>query len=471
MNGLEAESRLTALRELVGPKHVLTDPAMLAGHLVDPRELYHGRALALVRPGSTAEVARLAAYCNEVRLPIVPQGGNTGQVGGQIPDSSGGEIILSTQRLKAIREIDVDAETMIVEAGVTLAEAHAAALGADRLFPLSIGSEGTCTIGGNVSTNAGGVAVIAYGNARDLVTGLEVVLADGRVVHALSKLRKDNTGYDLKNLFIGAEGTLGIVTAISLKLFPNPRARSTAIVGVASPENALLLLRLARARLGAGVTSFELISRPAIALAFKHLAGRDPLASVSPWYALIEATSQNDDRLEESVLALLEAGVEQGLIEDASLAQSARQRADFWNLRENLAGAQSREGVSIKHDVSVPVSAVPAFLREATPAVESFVPGSRVIAFGHLGDGNIHFNVMQPPGADRQRYLDLWRPMNAIVHAIVARYGGSYSAEHGIGQLKRDLLAAAKDPAALSLMRQIKATLDPHGVLNPGKVL
>jgi FAD/FMN-containing dehydrogenase len=462
---------LAGLQNIVGARHVLTDPALFAGALVERRGLYKGQALALVRPGSTKEVADVAAFCNEARIGMVPQGGNTGLVGGQTPDLSGTELILSTQRLRSIREVDSESNVMICEAGVTLAEAQAAALASDRLFPLSLASEGSCTIGGNISTNAGGVNVIAYGNTRDLVTGVEAVLADGRIVNALSKLRKDNTGYDVKSLFIGAEGTLGLITAASLRLFPNPRSQATAFVGLKSPDDALKLLRLARERLGAAITSFELIGRNAYDIGLRHGGARAPLRGAHDWYVLIEASSQAPSGLDESFAGALEAALEEGVIEDASIAASLDQRADFWQLRECLSEAQSKEGGSIKHDVSVAVGLVPALIREATPAVEAFAPGARVVAFGHLGDGNIHFNVSQPIGANRQAFLDHWDAINEIVHGIVARLGGSYSAEHGIGQLKRELLARWKDPASLAVMRQIKAALDPNGVMNPGKVL
>ncbi len=427
-----------------------------------------------MRPGSTREVAAIARFCNEARVGLVPQGGNTGLVGGQTPDESGDQIILSTLRLRAIREVDPHAEVMICEAGVTLAEAQAAALAADRLFPLSLAAEGSCTIGGNISTNAGGVMVLAYGNARDLVTGVEAVLADGQVVNALSKLRKDNRGYDVKSLFAGAEGTLGIVTAASLKLFPNPRARATAFVGLMTPERALALLSLARTRLGAGVVSFELIARTAHDITVNNGLARAPLKGAHPWYVLIEAASQIPGGFDEAFSDALEAAPEKGIIEDAALAASLDQREDFWKLRDGIPEAQIREGASIKHDVSVPVGAVPAFLREATEAVEDFAPGApgaRVVAFGHLGDGNIHFNVSQPVGADARGFLARWDAMNEVVHAVVARYGGSFSAEHGIGRLKRELLAGSKDPASLAVMRRIKTALDPNGVMNPGKVL
>ena len=471
MDATKRETTVAGLQNIVGSRHVQTDPALFAGALVEPRKLYKGQALALVRPGSTKEVADVAAFCNQARVAIVPQGGNTGLVGGQIPDQSGDAIILSTQRLRAIREVDNDSNVMICESGVTLGEAQAAALAADRLFPLSLASEGTCTIGGNISTNAGGLNVIAYGNTRDLVTGVEAVLADGRIVRALSKLRKDNTGYDVKSLFVGAEGTLGIITAASLRLFPNPRAQATAFVGLKSPDDALKLLRIARESLGAAITSFELVSRNAYDIGIRHGGARAPLRGAHDWYVLIEASSQAASGLDDAFAGALETALEQGVIDDASIAASLEQRADFWQLRECLSDAQSKEGGSIKHDVSVAVGLVPTLIREATLAVEAFEPGARVVAFGHLGDGNIHFNVSQPIGADRQAFLDRWDAMNEIVHGIVARLGGSYSAEHGVGQLKRGLLAKWKDPASLAMMRQIKAALDPNGVMNPGKVL
>jgi FAD/FMN-containing dehydrogenase len=471
VDATKREAIVAGLQNIVGSRHVLTDPALFAGALVEPRKLYQGKAFALVRPGSTKEVADVVAFCNEACIAMVPQGGNTGLVGGQTPDLSGNEIIVATQRLRAIREVDIDSNVMICESGVTLGEAQAAALAADRLFPLSLASEGSCTIGGNISTNAGGLNVIAYGNTRDLVTGVEAVLADGRIVNALSKLRKDNTGYDVKSLFIGAEGTLGIVTAASLRLFPNPRAQATAFIGLKSPDDALKLLRLTRERLGAAITSFELINRNAYDIGIRHGGARAPLRGARDWYVLVEASSQTPGGLDDAFAGALEAALEQGVIEDASIAASLEQRADFWQLRECLSDAQSKEGASIKHDVSVAVGLVPTLIREATPAVEAFAPGARVVAFGHLGDGNIHFNVSQPVGADRQTFLDRWDAMNEIVHGIVARLGGSYSAEHGVGQLKRGLLARWKDPASLAVMRQIKAALDPNGVMNPGKVL
>jgi FAD/FMN-containing dehydrogenase len=472
MNDAERSEFLEAVGAIVGARHVVVDPDLLAAHLIEPRGLYHGKALALVRPASTQEVARVLALCNERRVPIVPQGGNTGLVGGQIPGSSGNEIILSLQRMKEVREIDAGAHAMTIEAGATLAEAQAAALGADLLFPLSLASEGTCTIGGNLSTNAGGVAVIAYGNARELTMGLEVVLADGRVLNGLNKLRKNNTGYDLKNLFIGAEGTLGIITAATLKLFPNPRALATAFIGLKNPANALRLLELTRKFAGNSVTSFEILPRIGLDFALRHTPGtRDPLGASHPWYVLVELSSQMADGVDDTIAALLEAALAEDVIDDAALAANLEQRNAFWRLRESLSEAQRFEGGSIKHDVSVPVSQAPPFIEKATAAVEAFLPGARVVAFGHLGDGNIHFNVSQPIGADKETYLAQWSAMNEVVHAIVAEFQGSISAEHGIGQLKRALLRRTKDPVSLEVMRAIKATLDPNGILNPGKVL
>ena len=465
------DAALRALEDIVGARNVQTDPALFAGALVEPRGLYQGKALALVRPGSTAEAAAVAALCNEARIGIVPQGGNTGLVGGQTPDESGAEIILSTQRLKAIREVDPHADVMICEAGVTLAEAQAAALAADRLFPLSLAAEGTATIGGNVSTNAGGLTVIAYGNARDLVTGVEAVLPDGRIVNALSKLRKDNTGYDVKGLFVGSEGTLGIVTAASLRLFPNPRAQATAFVGLEGPEQALALLALARERIGGGITTFELMGRLAHDITVKHRLARAPLAGQHGWYVMMEASSQVPEGLDAALAGVLETAFERGIVEDAAIAASLDQRHEFWKLREAIPEAQIREGGSIKHDVSVAVGDVPRLIDEATRAVEAFEPGARVCAFGHLGDGNIHFNVSQPVGADKAKFLERWDAMNEVVHGIVARLGGSFSAEHGVGRLKRELLARTKDAASLALMRAIKTALDPNGIMNPGKVL
>jgi FAD/FMN-containing dehydrogenase len=455
---------------LVGEKYAVTDPAEQEPYLVEGRNLYRGKSPAVLRPGSVAEVAAILRLAAETGTPIVPQGGNTGLVGGQIPQ--GGEIVLSLNRLNRIREVDATSNTMTCEAGVVLVKAQEAAAAADRLFPLSLAAEGSCTIGGNLSTNAGGTGALAYGVARDLVLGLEVVLADGRVLNVLNKLKKDNTGYDLKNLFIGAEGTLGIITAAVLKLFPRPRSVETAFIGAPSPQAALDLLNLVQIRTGGAVTTYELMKRIAVEIAVRHGQDcRDPLTSPHAWYVLLELSSSDDDGLRTSLEDVLEAGIEAGFAEDAVVAGSLDQRMDFWRLRELLPELQKPEGGSIKHDVSVPVANVPAFLAEADAAVEALIPGSRPVPFGHLGDGNIHYNITQPVGADREAYLARWYEMNAAVHAVVKKYGGSISAEHGIGVMKRRLLPEVKDPVALDLMRTLKRTLDPKGILNPGKVL
>jgi D-lactate dehydrogenase (cytochrome) len=455
---------------IVGARYAITDPAALEPHLVEARGLYHGTTPMLLRPGSVAEVAAILALANETKMPIVPQGGNTGLSGAQIPHA--GELILSLTRLDRIREIDTLSDTLTCEAGTVLARVQEEAARADRLFPLSLGAEGSCTIGGNLSTNAGGTAAIVYGTARDLALGLEVVLADGRVWNGLNKLKKDNTGYDLKNLFIGAEGTLGVITAAVLKLFPRPRAVETAFVGVPSPRAALGLLDLAHARAGNIVTSFELIARIGVDFALRHGRGvRDPLTSPHPWYVLVELSAQTHAGLRALLEDILADASARGLVEDAAIAASLDQAKSFWNLRTQLTESQKPEGGSIKHDVAVPVAAVPDFIAQASVAVTKMVPGCRPVPFGHLGDGNIHFNVSQPVGADRAAFLAQWEAMNEVVHGIVVKMRGSISAEHGIGVLKRGLLPKVKDKVALEMMRALKRTLDPNNILNPGKVI
>jgi len=461
---------LARFAAIVGGKYAITDPDAQAPYVVEMRDMFAGHTPLVVRPGSVAEVSHILRLANETGTAIVPQGGNTGLVGGQTPH--GGEVLLSLNRLDRVREVDPVSNTMTAEAGVTLAAARAAAAAAGRLYPQLLPSEGTCTIGGNLSTNAGGTAALAWGIARSHALGLEVVLADGRVLNNLNKLKKDNTGYDLNNLFIGAEGTLGVITAAVLRLIPRPRSVETAFLGVPSPQAALDLLGLASERTAGGVTSFELLSREGIGLVLRHGAScRDPLADAHPWYVLIELSSQMDEGLRAVMEELLADGLERSLVIDATIAGSLEQAKMFWRIRELMGEVQRHEGGSIKHDISVPVAAVPAFIAEANDAVTRLIAGARPIPFGHLGDGNIHYNVMQPVGAEKAAFLARWDEVNAVVFAVVARHGGSISAEHGIGTLKRDLLPKVKDPVAYELMRTLKRALDPKGILNPGKVL
>ncbi|HZD90548.1 MAG TPA: FAD-binding oxidoreductase [Pseudolabrys sp.] len=461
---------LPRFAQIVGERYAITDPQALAPHLVEGRGLYRGRTAMLLRPGSVSEVAAILKLANETGTAVVPQGGNTGLVGGQTPMQ--GEVLISLTRLDKIREVDPSSNTMTCEAGVVLQKAQEAAAAADRLFPLSLGAEGSATIGGNLSTNAGGTGALAYGVARDLMLGVEVVLADGRVLNLLRKLKKDNTGYDLRHLFVGAEGTLGIITAALLKLFPRPRAVETAFIGLNSPEAALELLNRAQAHVSGTVTSFELICRGVIDFALRHGQGvRDPLQSQHPWYVLLEVSAQREDGLRDSVEALLAEAIEDDLVADATIAASLDQTKSFWHLRHSLPEVQKPEGGSIKHDVSVPVALVPQFIAQADAAVAQLIPGSRPVPFGHLGDGNIHYNVSQPVGAETAAFLARWGDVNAVVDKIVLSLGGSISAEHGIGQLKRKSLPKVKDPVALDLMRSVKQMLDPNGIMNPGKVL
>ena len=464
---------LKRLAEIVGETNVLTGDDDTAPYLREWRGRWTGKTAAVVRPGSTDEVAAILKLASETKTPIVPQGGNTGLVGGQIPDMSGKAVILSTARLNRIRDIDPAGNTITVEAGVVLQAVQEAADEHDRLFPLSLGAQGSCQIGGNLSTNAGGTGALAHGVARDLCIGLEVVLPTGEVLDSLNRLKKDNTGYDLRNLFIGAEGTLGVITAAVLKLFPKPAGRATAFVAVPSPEEALALLQKARASAGNGLTAFELMARIGVEFTVRHIDGvRDPLAGHHPWYALIEISSgQSEEEARATLEAVLEYGMEDGLVLDGAIAESFSQRADFWHLREAMSESQIPEGGSIKHDISVPVDSVPAFLEKADKAVLAIEPGSRICAFGHLGDGNIHYNISQPAGADKQVFLTLTEVITPAVHDIVRDFGGSISAEHGIGQMKREELAQVKSPVALELMRRIKKQFDPKGIMNPGKVV
>jgi FAD/FMN-containing dehydrogenase len=460
---------IARFRAIVGDKYGVTDAADIAPYLTEERNLFHGRSPLVLRPGSTAEVSAICKLASLHRIALVPQGGNTGLVGGQTPHN--GEVVISMRRMDRIRDIDTASNTMTCEAGVVLQIAQQHASEVDRLFPLSLGAEGSCTIGGNLSTNAGGTTALAHGVAREMAIGLEVVLADGRILNALSKLKKDNTGYDLRNLFIGAEGTLGIITAATLKLFPKPRAVETAYVGLASPAAALKLLAISQAEAAGTLTSFELLSDIAVDFSVRHgIDIRDPLAAKHPWYVLMELSSPRDDA-RATLEAILAHGMEKEIVDDAVIAANLSQRSAFWKLRDEMSAAQKPEGGSIKHDISVPVVAVPDFIEQANAAVVKLIPGARPVPFGHLGDGNIHYNVSQPVGGDTADFMSRWHEVNAVVFDIVLKMGGSISAEHGIGVLKRDELPEVKDKVAIELMRGIKAMLDPLGIMNPGKVL
>ena len=436
-----ASATVEHLKALLGPKGWIDDPHAMEPYLVEERGLYHGAARFVLRPTSTDEVASIVKLCGEARVPIYPQGGNTGLCGGGVPWEDGTGIVLSLGRMNKVRALDALNFTLVADAGCILADIQQAASDADRLFPLSLGAEGTCQIGGNLSTNAGGIAVLRYGSMRDLALGLEVVLPDGRVWDGLTALRKDNTGYDLKQLFIGAEGTLGIITAATLKLFPKPREVETALLGLARVEDAMTLFARARAATGDQLTGFELMPRRGLEFALKHVPGlRDPLSTAYPWYVLLQvSSSQTESGLRAALEGFLAGAMEGDLVTDGTIADSTAQARDFWRLREGL--------------------------------VEARIPGARPVAFGHVGDGNVHFNITQPVGADRNAFIARWAEINHLVHDIVQGFGGSISAEHGIGRLKRDELTRYKSPVALDLMRRVKAALDPDGIMNPGKVL
>ena len=472
-----------ALAGIVGASHVLVDDADTARYLTDWRKRYAGRALAVVRPANADEVARIVHLCNKERIAVVPQGGNTGLVGGATPDDSGTQIVLSTERMKAVRVVDPVNGTITVEAGCTLADVQNAALEAERLFPLSLASEGSCTIGGNLSTNAGGTGVLRYGNARDLCLGIAAVLANGEIVGNLSGLRKDNTGYRWRDLLIGAEGTLAVITAATMKLYPLPRAQLTALAAVATPRAAVELLALAQSRCEASLTAFELVSDFALALVEKHFsASHSPFATRHPYAVLVEISDHENEAHARALFeGLLEEALARGLIADAVVAESVAQSRALWALREHISEAQAAEGRNIKHDISVPISRIADFIETTDAALARVRSGVRMVTFGHLGDGNLHYNVSPPVGlaasstlsstGAEAAFLDQEEAINRIVHDAVAAHGGSISAEHGIGQLKRDALKRYKSEAELNLMRAIKTALDPHGIMNPGKVL
>ena len=473
MDTHSASSLSEALAAIVGQGNIFTEPQDTERFCIEWRGLYHGLPAAVVRPGSVAEVSAIVRLAQETATPIVPQSGNTGLVGGQVPDDSGRELIVSLERLDKVRAIDVDGKTATVEAGMVLERVQQLADEHGLLFPLALGSQGSCRIGGNISTNAGGTGVLAYGNTRELVLGLEVVLANGEIWDGLTGLRKDNTGYDLKQLFIGGEGTLGLVTAAVVKFFAKPRGMRVAFAGLQSPAEALKLLRMADGRAGRNLTGFEIMPRIALQFVLDHVPGtRDPLESEYPWYVLMETTSNRSDEeaagLCEEILA---EALEQGCALDAVLSQSEDQAAAFWHIRHVMSEAQKPEGGSIKHDVSVPVGLIPDLLDRAANETTAYMPGIRPVMFGHMGDGNIHLNVSQPVGMDKDAFLAEMDKINDIVHSIVLDLGGSISAEHGIGRLKQHMLEEVKSQTELDMMRAIKNALDPNNIFNPGRIL
>ena len=458
---------------IVGASYALRDDSAIAPFVAERRGLWPGLTPLVLRPGSVGEVSAILKLATETRTAIVPQGGNTGLVGGQTPDRSGREVVVSLSRLDRIREIDLASGTLTAEAGVTLHALREAADEAGRLFPLSLASQGSAQIGGNLSSNAGGTGVLAYGNARELCLGVEVVLPTGEVFDDLRKLKKDNTGYDLKNLFVGAEGTLGIITAAVMKLFAKPKGREVAWIGLESPAAALALFGLAADRAGASLTAFELMIDTSLAFVLKHVPGTQaPLASAHPWHVLVEISSgrsaQDARGLVEEILT---EGLEAGLVADATLASSLVQAEALWKLRESMSDAQRPEGASIKHDVSVPVAAIPDFIDAAWRAVTALEPAARLVCFGHMGDGNLHYNISQPEGIEPAAFLVRYREINDAVHGVVRAFGGSISAEHGIGRMKRDELIATAPPVAIELMRRVKRAFDPAGIMNPNKVI
>ncbi|MGV1770812.1 FAD-binding oxidoreductase [Agrobacterium vitis] len=458
---------------IVGPTNALTNQADITPYLTENRGLYHGASPLVLKPGSTEEVSRILALASETKSPVVPVSGGTGLVGGQVPRDNSSDILLSLERMNTVREVDPVGNVIVADAGCILADIQKAAADVNRLFPLSLGSEGSCRIGGNLATNAGGTAVLVYGNMRQLCLGLEVVLPTGEIWNGLRRLKKDNSGYDLRDLFIGAEGTLGVITGAVLKLYPQPLGHEVGFVGLKSPVEALALFEKAGALCGPALTGFELIPRIGIDFTSRHIPGvRDPLSSAHEWYVLIDISTSDAAETAKTMLHdVLEQGVEAGLIEDAVVAGSVAQQKALWHMRESMSDAQKPEGGSIKHDISVPIAQVPAFMRQAEEAVLAAMPGARVCAFGHLGDGNIHYNISQPVGADKAQFISRWREINKVVHDIVRAHGGSISAEHGVGQLKRQELAQTRPDIETVLMTRIKQAFDPAGIMNPGKVV
>ena len=474
MQAAERTRFLDALRALLGSAHVLQDEADCAGYLTDWRKRYRGRALAVVLPGSTAQVAEVLQLCALHGVGVVPQGGNTGLVGGATPDASGTQIVLVTRRLNRIRAVDPEGGTLIAEAGCLLVAVQNAAAEHGKLFPLSLAAEGSCTIGGNLATNAGGTAVLRYGNARELCLGLEVVTAQGEVLDALNTLRKNNTGYSLRDLYVGAEGTLGIITAATLKLFAQPAAHCTALAAVRDVSAAIAFLDLAQTRLGAGLTGFELMSAHSLDLVRQHFPQQTlPFALQSAWCVLLEASDNEGETQGRARLeAVLQTALEAGTILDSAVAQSLAQSRALWHLRESIPLAQAQEGLNIKHDIGVPLPRMAAFVESTAELLTQALPGARLVVFGHLGDGNLHYNVQAPLGSDAAQFLAAHQAAcNRLVHDAAVACGGTFSAEHGVGQLKRDDMARYASPVALAQMRAIKQALDPQNLMNPGKLL
>jgi FAD/FMN-containing dehydrogenase len=470
-----SDTLLARLTEVVGATHVLTE---LGGHpdLADYRGVYQGRALAIVHPGSTAEVASVMRLSHAARTPVVVQGGNTGLLGGATPDESGRAVVLKLHRLNRVRAIDPSNDTITVEAGCVLQHVQEQAAAADRLFPLALGAQGSCTIGGNLATNAGGIQVLRYGNMRELTLGLEVVTAQGEVWHGLRGLRKDNTGYDLRDAFIGSEGTLGVITAATLKLFPKPVGCLTALLRVASPEDAVSLLGLLRQRWGGALTAFELFSGSVLGFVRARLPDKPlpvPDLDEASWYALVDYADFSGDPVQQTLFEKpLADALESGLLTDATIAQNEGQRQKWWHLREHgVMEAQATLGRNVKHDISLPISRIPSFLVQSQARLQQRFPALFIIAYGHLGDGNLHYNLVRPESLPLAEFIGWEDEIHELVHDLVHEFGGSISAEHGVGQGKRDALLRYKDPVELALMGRLKQAFDPEGILNPGKVL
>lgn len=467
------ENRLNRFIDIIGTKNALTVQDDLTHYTHENRGLFIGHTPLVLKPANTKEVSEIVKLAAETKTAIVPQGGHTGHVGGAVPDESGSQIIISLERMNKVREVDLEGNVILCEAGTILETIQKTADDNGRLFPLALGSQGSCQIGGNIATNAGGTGVLAYGNTRNLVMGVEVVLPSGEIWNGLRRLKKDNTGYDLKDLFVGSEGTLGIITAAVLKLFPKPRGKAVAFCGLETPQKALSLFSKASGQAGQSLTAFELMARTPIEFTFEHMEGvRNPLSETHPWHVLIEVSSnRSEEDAQEILQSILEEAFQLETVTDAALGTSLTQNADFWRIRETMPLAQVHEGGSMKHDVSVPIHAVPEFLMMADKIIMTEMPDARICAFGHMGDGNMHYNITQPKNANKQGFLDQQPAINNLIHQLVVEMNGSVAAEHGVGRLKRDLIVRTKDPIELELMRSIKRTLDPDNIMNPGKVL